>query len=581
VFLFTARDRSLRFLRAFWRTAGADRSPLVVAPLLCVALALAVGCDRSRGHERRRNRDRPATAVAQVDTKALAETAELPGADVECCQLTVDLIDEFSKQSVPGMVRITEVGSGKAIKLPGGFHRALNWYSLPEKTTVRVPCTKVRVEALRGLETVRAEHELDLTSTKTKTAEITLSTFYDSRFRQWYSGNTHLHLMKMTRAEADRYLKVVPRSDSLDLVFLSYLRRNPDEKDYISNEIVAGSLTGEDLKRLSGDGLLLVSGEERRHNFGRGGEGYGHVMLLDVKELIRPVSLGPGIMGSGTDGVPLQGGIEQARAAEATVIWCHNSFGLEDVPSWAGGLLHAQNIFDGGSQGSYEDTFYRYLNLGLRIPFSTGTDWFIYDFARVYVPVFEEFTAANWLAGLREGKSYITNGPLLELETERAAIGGEITMFGPNRITVVGRGMGRLNFGGLELVHNGRVVRSVRAEAEGGYYLADVRHSLEVHGPGWFALRIPPNVGTTELGRPLFAHTSPIYLKMQGRGNIFDADTARELVEELRASIETIQEKAVFADDGERDKVLGVYRTAIESLEARIRSPRRRTRISQ
>jgi hypothetical protein len=253
------------------------------------------------------------------------------------------------------------------------------------------------------------------------------------------------------------------------------------------------------------------------------------------------------------------------------VIWCHNAFGFEDLPSWVGGLVHAQNIFDGGSRGSYEDTFYRYLNLGMRVPFSTGTDWFIYDFARAYVPVRGDLTAAKWLAGLREGKSFITNGPLLELETERASIGGTIDFFGPNRVTVVGRGLGRLDFGGLELVHNGRVVHRVRSEEEDDYFYAEMRHSLSVNEPGWFALRIPADVGKTELNRPLFAHTSPIYLEMEGRKNIFRAETARELIAEMRESMQTIESKGVFADDTERDRVLDVYRTGIKALEDQIR----------
>ena len=67
---------------------------------------------------------------------------------------------------------------------------------------------------------------------------------------------------------------------------------------------------------------------------------------------------------------------------------------------------------------------------------------------------------------------------------------------------------------------------------------------------------------------------------MEGRGGIFRVDTARELIEEIRASIETIQEKAVFDDDDERERVLGVYRAAIKTLEDRIQSTGRRNRRS-
>jgi hypothetical protein len=375
--------------------------------------------------------------------------------------------------------------------------------------------------------------------------------------------------MNMTHGEADRYLRLVPRSDNLDLVYLSFLRRVPDERNYVSNPIVENSFTGGDLARLSESGVLFANGEEHRHNFGRYGEGYGHVMFLDLQRLIRPVSLGPGLMGEGTDGVPLRRGIQQARAAGATVLWCHNRFGYEAVPDWLDGLIHAQNIFDGGEHGLYDETFYRYLNLGLTVPFSCGTDWMIYDFSRVYVPVYDEMNSANWLAALREGRSFITNGPFLELETERGIPGDTLTLDGPNRVTVVGRALGRQDFKGLELVYNGKVVHRVRTGAERGYYYADVRHGLQITEPGWFALRIPLDAGKSELGGTLFAHTSPIYVEMAGK-RIFRKQVAEQLIDKIKKDTQEIERQATFADENERETILGIYRRAIRQLEQRI-----------
>ena len=49
--------------------------------------------------------------------------------------------------------------------------------------------------------------------------------------------------------------------------------------------------------------------------------------------------------------------------------------------------VDALNVFDGARIGTYEDGYYRYLNIGIRLPISTGTDWFLYDLARVYAKV--------------------------------------------------------------------------------------------------------------------------------------------------------------------------------------------------
>ena len=50
--------------------------------------------------------------------------------------------------------------------------------------------------------------------------------------------------------------------------------------------------------------------------------GYGHVLLLHLKELIRPMSIGPDIMDSGTDSPALRPGIQRARRQGDSAIWC-------------------------------------------------------------------------------------------------------------------------------------------------------------------------------------------------------------------------------------------------------------------
>ena len=296
-------------------------------------------------------------------------------------------------------------------------------------------------------------------------------------------------------------------------------------------------------------------------------------MLLDITRLVRPVSIGPGIMGKGYDSVPLQDGIQAARKDGATVVWCHNSLGFEDIPNQLAGLVHAQNIFDGGSSGSYEQGFYRYLNLGMQVPFSTGTDWFIYDFSRVYVPLTVDWTSRQWLAALREGRSYITNGPFLEFDVAGRSSGDTIDLAAPRTLTVTGRAVGRNRFGTLELVHNGRVVQTVDSQLRDGSYVADLVLNLEVVGPGWLAMRIGPSADEqdlkNELGRPLFAHTSPVYLTLQGE-RIFQYEIARELVGELRSSVLEIEAKGTFERDAQSERVLAVYHTAIEQLERRL-----------
>jgi len=354
---------------------------------------------------------------------------------------------------------------------------------------------------------------------------------------------------------------------------VSYLERAEADRDYISNQY-----RPRDLRALSGPDLQFGDGEEHRHNFTGYGEGYGHVMLLQLRELVRPVSIGSGIMKAGPDWPPLRRGIQKARREGATVIWCHNDYGMEDTPNWLAGLVQAHNIFDGGHHGSYRDTFYRYLNLGLKVPFSTGTDWFLYDYSRAYVRLEGPPTAARWLQGLTQGRSYITNSPLLEFRVEEREIGETIRLAGPRSVRVEGRAVGRHDFRQVDVVQNGVVVRSAPSRRVGGHFEAELRFDLPITGPGWLALKVAgegpgaprevPSLPRNEFGEALFGHTSPVYLEFAGR-TIFQPEAAAGFLREMEQSLRVISEKGQFETSAQREEVLAIYQEAIAGLRRR------------
>jgi hypothetical protein len=331
---------------------------------------------------------------------------------------------------------------------------------------------------------------------------------------------------------------------------------------------------------MSHDHLRFGHGEEHRHNFGSHGEGYGHILLLDIPYIIHPVSIGPGITRQGADAPPLQAGIDRARQAGGKVIWAHNMFGFEDIPNWVTGRVHANNIYDGSDRGSYKDTYYRYLNVGLSVPFSTGTDWFIYDFSRAYVKSDRAITPTEWLDLLAAGRSTITNGPLLEFTVDGRPLGSVLELNAPDKVAVRGRAVGRSDFKRIELVRGGQVVGTSASRPEGSHFVAEIELPLAIDAPAWLALRTPPPpvaddpqlqepVARNEFGGQIFSHTSPIYVHMGGQG-VFDAKAAAGLVDEMKSAVRKIESQAVFDEPAQRKRVLQVYEEAIGVLEKRL-----------
>ena len=95
---------------------------------------------------------------------------------------------------------------------------------------------------------------------------------------------------------------------------------------------------------------------------------------------------------------------------------------------------------------------------------------------------------------------------------------------------MVASAIGRSNFQTLQLVHNGKVIASAasreRQQPAAGF-AAQIETEVRLDGPAWLALRID-TLNRNDLGEILFAHTSPVYVDVAGKG-VFDLDAARAL----------------------------------------------------
>ncbi len=561
-------------------------------PLVPLLLLLSGGSVTAHDHTRPAAGDRLAQAGLSRPVTVASGVVERPGT------LRLRLQDAETREPRHGLVRITPLErAGGPLALDGLFERPGGWYSAPQACELRLPRGKFQVEAVHGVDTTIARAVVDFTDALRHELALPLHRFYRPEGRRLRSTNTHLHLIldaheKMGvplghRRDADNYLQVVGGSDGLDLVYVSYLTR-PDTP-YVSNEYTDADLAG-----FSRGPTRFANGVEHRHGGTRvqtdgtpsvaGPDvamSYGHVLLLDLARRTMPASLGPGLSEDrgATDGVPLRTGMIDARQQGAGVIWCHGTQGLEDIPNWVAGLIHAQNIYDGGNEGVFDNVYYPYLNAGFRVPFSTGTDWGVTDFSRVYVDSPAAFSSKIFLQKLAEGRTFITNEPLLEFTVGDSAPGDTVRLGEPGRLQVRGRAVGRSDFVRVQLVVNGRIVREAASRPVAGHFEAEIDAAVDVRESGWLALRISPTLrydirsrysgpGTNILGKAIFAHTSPVYVAVAGRP-VFDAASVGQLHAQVRAARQTVLTRGAFASAAERDGILRIYDEAAAALRAR------------
>lgn len=512
------------------------------------------------------------------------------------------------KDDQGGLVRVTRADGNEPLPLHGLFERPAGWHSMPAATELRLPPGSYLIEATRSMEAIVSRKKVVLKHGRATALTLEAARFYNSEARHFRAVNTHLHLLlrarlKMgvdlaSRAEADAYLRTVGETDGLDLVYVSYLTQP-------GLEVVSNEYTADDLRAFSTGATRFADAIEHRHGGVRikvasppvtPGEkpvytqddskvavSYGHVLLLGVDRHHVPASLGPGLAGvpGATDGVPLRDGLRLAGDNGGATVWCHGSHGVEWIPSWMGGVLHAQNIYDGGSEGTFETVHYPLLNAGLRVPFSAGSDWGVWDFSRVMVASRQPLTHAVFLESLAAGRTYITNEPFLEFTVEGAEPGDTVALERARQVRVRGRAVARSDFIRLQLVQNGRVLHEAACRTVDGHHEAEFEITVPLNEPGWLALRVPPEMpytirsryeggGVNIFGKAIFAHTSPVYVTIAGQG-LRDAAAVQDLITRVEAALATIDEHGLFSDAAERETVRGLYTGARESLRALLR----------
>jgi hypothetical protein len=218
--------------------------------------------------------------------------------------------------------------------------------------------------------------------------------------------------------------------------------------------------------------------------------------------------------------------------------------------------------------------WYRLLNCGFKLPAGAGTDAFP-NFAslrgppglvRVFVQSGATLDHRRWLAGLKAGRTFVTNAPLLEFSLAGHAIGDEIRLApGSHRLRAVVGLRSNVPIDHLEVIGNGKVVASI--PLRGDRMSARDTVSVPVNGSGWYVLRAYTDRATMPvLDLYPFGSTSPIYVQVgdQPTRSAADAEfflrwidrleqtartsTAWNTADEQSAVLRTISEaRAVFA----------------------------------
>ena len=173
-----------------------------------------------------------------------------------------------------------------------------------------------------------------------------------------------------------------------------------------------------------------------------------------------------------------------------------------------------------GDAKSSAAVWYKLLNLGFRLPAAAGSE-VVTGYAsnrgpvglhRVYVRMpAGPFKIDTWLDGLKHGRSFATNGPLLRFTLGGQPIGGELKLPARKSVKFTASLRSIVPVDHLEVVCNGEVAINVPMNRT--HDASDAIGALHVAHSGWCLLRAwAENARDPVLDSYPYATTSPIYI---------------------------------------------------------------------
>lgn len=420
-----------------------------------------------------------------------------------------------------------------------------------------LPAGETRIEVIKGMEYLPVVKTVAVAPDGVTEIEIKLTRMAEMAREGWYSGDVHVHgnlfaqdvigprdVLAVAKAEDLNVINVLPCNDprTTQISDSQYFTGGPDP--------------------VSDGRHIVYYNEEMRNDL------YGHVGFLNLKTFVEPAYFGWPHSPFPYD---YPGNYPQAAAAKeqgALVTYVHPGLPSEFPVDIALGLADTIDVMSQNNERITTPLWYRLLNCGFKCPASAGTDSFLnipYHLVpgagRVYVKAGEKFTYENWIQAFKQGRTFVTNGPLLRFTFNGADPGQEFMVSqGSFEMEIEGLAKSIVPMEAVEIVVNGSVVR--RIEAGEDPYMIPVKETLILGKSSWVAVRtIGPGHRWVTNDQDVYAHTSPVYVTVDDRP-ISSAEDARFFSDQIDVLIAKMDSQGHFQDMFQRNEIVARFREA-------------------
>jgi hypothetical protein len=399
------------------------------------------------------------------------------------------------------------------------------FYSTFRGFSIHVPPGRYQIEVARGLETGIERRFVELAAAETKKIEIKLSrnNWRSATQEHWVSGDMHAH-MNYGGAYRENTEELQIQAESEDLSVVNNLIVNKEQRfpDIASRATSSDAITGKD--------SAILRGQEFHTSY------WGHRGLLDIKDHL----LLPGYAGypntAAASLYPMNVDVYDMAHGEGALVGAVHPFDAvpdpfakpaqeitDELPvDVALGKLDYMEIVGFSDHKSTAEVWYKLLNLGFRLPAGAGTDATTsyaapirggvgFDRVYVWVPIWP-LNLKEWLDGIKLGRTFATNGPLIEFTLGGQMVGSDLKFDSPQTsVPFTAKLRSIVPVDHLEVVCNGKVAQTLPTDA--AKESADTNGSLPLQESGWCVLRAwSEKAKYPVMDNYTYATTSPVYV---------------------------------------------------------------------
>ena len=433
----------------------------------------------------------------------------------------LDLTRQFDSQ---GSSRRGAIGS-RPMKLPGLVPG--DYWIVPGEVDMMVPPGDWKVTILRGLEHLVVEDNFPIRSGETTQRSYRPQRWVRMADRGWYSGDDHVHAQILSDTDVDR---LVAWARAEDTHVLNILEMGDHERTYFQQRAFGQA------GRIQRGEILLVPGQEDPRIFN-----LGHTIAMNISQAVRDTSKYY-LHDWFYDRVHALGGLYGYAHVNRKMFNIHRDLSL-NIPKGKVDFVELLQFHNMGTE-----LYYEFLNLGAKITASAGSDvpWGgTVGEVRIYAYIGDKtLNADRWFEAVEAGRTFVTNGPMLEFSVNGALPGDEIELTKESsKVSVKARSWGhtdRLAPTRLEIVRHGEVIRSVEQSTSSEAAL-DLDFELDPGWGCWLAARTYADDGSS-------AHTTPIYLSRSPL-RFWDHENVPAIIDRCLEQLDEVRNMAQVASD--------------------------------